>query len=342
MENLRPVSTLSACIMVKNEEKFLPGCLESIKDIVDEIIIVDTGSTDNTINIAKSYGAKIYHYPWRNHFSKARNQTIRYATCDWILYIDADEELDKDDGPKLKQALNDDSVNVIYIPIVGRKYGVDKNTTIVNTERVYRNHLGFHYKGAVHNALQHRGMRKCIDAKLYHYGYNLDKEAMERKFERSSVLLEAWAEKDKMNPTPCYYLMALCLAYDMYDECIKYAWRTLRLAEYHGGFKILRVLSLYTLAVCFYNKKLLGFAERYALQALIIFPQDIDAYCILGAIYHTRKEYDRYKFIADRYLNLDPRDMGDVPFTTPGMRDQVVNRLKEIEISEMKEAEQNN
>ena len=87
------IPKLSLCMIVKNEEKLLPGCLESAKDFVDEIIIVDTGSTDKTIEIAKQYNAKIYEHPWENNFSKHRNQSISYATSDWILYLDADEEL---------------------------------------------------------------------------------------------------------------------------------------------------------------------------------------------------------------------------------------------------------
>ena len=89
--NGRP--SLSACMIVKNEEKFLAQCLNSIKDAVDEIIIVDTGSTDKTVEIAQSFGAKVYHHPWRNSFSEARNHSLSYATCDWILQIDADEAL---------------------------------------------------------------------------------------------------------------------------------------------------------------------------------------------------------------------------------------------------------
>ena len=94
-----PKKTISLCMIVKDEEEFLPGCLESVKEAVDEIIIVDTGSTDRTVEIAKSYGAKVYFHPWENDFSKARNYSISYATGDWIMYLDADEELFKEDIP---------------------------------------------------------------------------------------------------------------------------------------------------------------------------------------------------------------------------------------------------
>jgi glycosyltransferase involved in cell wall biosynthesis len=86
-------SRISLCMIVKNEEHCLRRCLDSVRDYVDEMIIVDTGSTDHTVEIAKSYHAQIYHHPWENDFSKHRNQSLSYATGDWILQLDADEEL---------------------------------------------------------------------------------------------------------------------------------------------------------------------------------------------------------------------------------------------------------
>src|SRR4051794_40673333 len=88
---LNPDQKLSLCMIVKNESKHLANCLESVEGVVDEIIIVDTGSTDDTVEIAKSYGAKVYHYEWNDNFSDARNESIKYATGDWILVLDADE-----------------------------------------------------------------------------------------------------------------------------------------------------------------------------------------------------------------------------------------------------------
>ena len=95
-------------MIVKNEEKYLPQCLNSIKDIVDEIIIVDTGSIDKTVEIAESFGAKVYHYKWNNSFSEARNESLKYANNDWILIMDADDEFCSDDKEKFKELLNGD------------------------------------------------------------------------------------------------------------------------------------------------------------------------------------------------------------------------------------------
>ena len=82
---------ISLCMIVKNEERFLAECLESVKDVVDEICIVDTGSTDRTVEIARSYGAKIEFHEWRKDFAWARNKALEMATRRWTFVLDADE-----------------------------------------------------------------------------------------------------------------------------------------------------------------------------------------------------------------------------------------------------------
>ena len=82
---------ISLCMIVKNEERFLAQCLDSVKDFVDEICIVDTGSTDRTIEIARSYGARIEEHAWRNDFGWARDRALAMATRRWIFQLDADE-----------------------------------------------------------------------------------------------------------------------------------------------------------------------------------------------------------------------------------------------------------
>ena len=79
---------LSLCMIARNEEQFLTDCLNSVKNLVDEIILVDTGSTDKTVEIAKSFRAKIYFQEWEDDFSKPRNTSLRKATGDWILVLE--------------------------------------------------------------------------------------------------------------------------------------------------------------------------------------------------------------------------------------------------------------
>ena len=112
-KSLENRATISACMIVKNEEEMLPNCLESIRSWVDEIIIVDTGSTDKTVEIAKSYGAKIYNQVWTKDFSFHRNYSISKATCDWVFIIDADEEFVLDDLPTLRRATAQDDYRIV-------------------------------------------------------------------------------------------------------------------------------------------------------------------------------------------------------------------------------------
>ncbi|MFN4796229.1 MAG: glycosyltransferase family 2 protein, partial [Pseudanabaena sp.] len=86
---------LSACLIVKNEEQRLPQCLESLLSLADEIIVVDTGSLDRTVAIAKKYQARVFHFAWCDDFSQARNYAIAQAKGKWILVIDADEVLEQ-------------------------------------------------------------------------------------------------------------------------------------------------------------------------------------------------------------------------------------------------------
>jgi len=95
---------ISLAMIVKNEEATLAHCLESVKTLVDEIIIVDTGSTDKTIDIASSFGAQIHHFEWRDDFSAARNESLKHCKADWVLILDADEAIDASDHEKIKNA----------------------------------------------------------------------------------------------------------------------------------------------------------------------------------------------------------------------------------------------
>ena len=95
--------TISLCMIVKNEEAVLERCLKSAKDFADEIIIVDTGSTDKTLEIAKKYTDKIFHFKWINDFSAARNFAFKKATMDYQMWLDADDVISEDSAKKIKK-----------------------------------------------------------------------------------------------------------------------------------------------------------------------------------------------------------------------------------------------
>ena len=96
---------LSLCMIIKNEEEHLGECLESTRAFIDELIVVDTGSTDSSVAIARQHGASVFFHKWENDFARHRNQSISYATGDWILILDGDEELMEGSGPTIRDRI---------------------------------------------------------------------------------------------------------------------------------------------------------------------------------------------------------------------------------------------
>lgn len=199
---------VSLCMIVKNEEKYLPQCLNSVKDLVDEIIIVDTGSTDKTVEIAEGFGAKIYHFQWTNSFSQARNESLKYATKDWILIMDADDEFCSEDKENFKQLINSPlEDNSLYFFETLNYCGntITSNNISVNLNpRLLKNNHGFCYEGKVHNQLVNS---KFIindvnySIAIYHYGYLDENIKTKDKRNRNITLLD---EQLKKNPDDNY------------------------------------------------------------------------------------------------------------------------------------------
>ena len=149
--------TLSLCMIVRNEEILLPGCLRSIRDHVDEIIIVDTGSTDRTLQIAREFGARVFEHPWKENFAEHRNQSIAYATGDWILVMDADEEMLHPGGELLARAIQDDRADSIALLVVN-PVNNGRDFATFNSVRLFRADAGIRYEG--HCPQQGGGVRK--------------------------------------------------------------------------------------------------------------------------------------------------------------------------------------
>ena len=99
-------------MIVKNEAATLPKCLNSVRKLVDEMVVLDTGSINRTPNIAQQLGAKVHHFKWCNDFSAARNAALKYVTGDWVLVLDADETLTPGIVPQLREAIARDE----YLP----------------------------------------------------------------------------------------------------------------------------------------------------------------------------------------------------------------------------------
>ncbi|MGR3301365.1 MAG: tetratricopeptide repeat-containing glycosyltransferase family 2 protein [Candidatus Scalindua sp.] len=320
--------TLSLCMIVKDEEKFLPTCLESVKDHVNEIIIVDTGSTDKTVEIAGKYGAKVYHHAWENSFSKARNYSLKYATSDWILILDADEEIVKKDAHKLRDVIKDPVVpetthraNVYLMPVFSKING-NKNLAVANSGRLFKNHLGFHYEGIIHNTLKFSGPTKSVNIRIDHYGYNQNEEQMESKFRRTSNLLKEQTRNNPEDPQPHQYLATAYLERKRFDECIIEALIAIKLYEKYDKTSPLLLLTYYNLSTAYHFKNDLENAEKYSINVIEINPEYLDPYDMLSIIYFTQRDYDKFLHYTQRFLELlkaieeEPSIVLTIPYST--------------------------
>ena len=306
-KTLKNRATICACLIVKDEEELLPTCLESIRDWIDDIIVVDTGSTDRTVEIAKSYGAKVYFQEWEGSFSKARNFSLSKATCDWILYIDADEEFVRDDLPLLRQAIAQDKCRLVSVNIYNVKKETGECSSSLVFNRIFRSDAGFHFEGIVHNQLVYDDDEKVLNTniRLKHYGYNLSPEKMKKKTKRSRTLLEQQLEKNPDFAFAHFNLAQLLLGVSpeddprVYELIIQHAKRTLELTD---PSLAIHLMAHHQLATAYMNTGEITEAEKYALRALEIKPEYLDALMSLGHIYNTLKQPDKAEEYYKKYL----------------------------------------
>jgi len=202
--------TFGAVMMAKDEEKNIRRCLESVRPIVDEIILVDTGSKDKTVEIAKEFGATIFHHPWQNNFSLHRNQTLKYSNCDWVIQIDCDEELkgNRDELRKYVEVVSRDTdYNAIAVQL--RDIHGGKQTMQFNASRIFKRGA-VHFEDIVHNRPVFKGDAAMPQGEpdyfLHHYGYDLNEDQKQKKLIRTRTLLEKRIKNNKKDYEAYFYL----------------------------------------------------------------------------------------------------------------------------------------
>jgi glycosyltransferase involved in cell wall biosynthesis len=218
--------TLGLSMIVKNEADTIRPCLESVRNLVSQVVIVDTGCTDSTCDIAREFGATIISFPWENHFANARNAALAPMTTDWVLVLDADEELDRDAKQRLPGILNSSDVGGYVTPIrnympnrfnrgwdrVGtpndhRHERSKKAPSYIEHEncRLFRKHPGIYFTGRIHELVEAQirtlGLKLAVAPFfIHHFGQLADQESREKKKVFYMDMLRTKAEDNPDDP----------------------------------------------------------------------------------------------------------------------------------------------
>ena len=305
---------ISLCMITKNEEGFLPRCLASVKELVAEIIIVDTGSTDRTTEIAQGHGAKIYQHPWEDDYSKHRNQSISYATGDWILIMDADEVIAKKDLDRIREVLNTVGADGFFFTLRNYESSSNLANLTLNPEdyeegkgfpgfissdfiRLFRNDPSIYFTGRVHETVTQTIAQSAkatfnTGIPIHHY-CKVRSDRIKRK--QDSYLALGMKRLDE-NPNDSIAYKGLCdqlLELGMLRDALDIADRGLAVFPDMLDLRFNRGLALDRLGM--QNE-----AEKEYLWVLARQPDHLGACHNLGQIFFSKNQYEK----TIRLLNL--------------------------------------
>lgn len=284
------MKTISLCMIVKNEEDVIARCLESVKDIVDEIIIVDTGSSDNTKKIVSLYTDKIYDFEWVDDFSKARNFSFSKATMDYIMWLDADDVILEKDRIKLKQLKSELDGNIdLYQMEYNYSLDKDGNPTLIQIRaRLMKREKNYQWISPIHEVIVPTGKIEKVDIAITHKKQKIKDTTRNLKiFEK--MISEGIALDDRQEYS--YAKEFFCL--QRYDEAIAEYEKYLK--KYKDDYTRIRPFmysAVLELSDCYKTK---GNLQKALDTLLLIIKNEIpgsECCCRIGQIFMEKKKYD--------------------------------------------------
>ncbi len=282
--------TISLCMIVKDEEDTLGRCLESARGFVDEIVIVDTGSRDDTPAIAARYGARILHLPWRDDFSQARNESLKQAIGEWVLVLDADEELPPETAGSLRGLTCCSEAEAWTFTIISPCSSDRAGQRIKHPGlRMFKNRDAYFFEGRLHEQIRPSILRANPDAaimhanaEIIHNGYSMGIELRKSKTLRNiSILEQALAEKPD-DPFPNYNLGLSYYALGELEKSSRYYEAARRLIDPRDGFAAALFRNY---SICLEDLGNYEQALDLADEGLAYFPDYPDLYFIKGQLY---------------------------------------------------------
>jgi len=313
---------ISFAMIARDEESVIERCLRSVKDFVHEMIVVDTGSTDRTAAIARSLGAKVVRHQWKDDFARARNVYLRKATGDWVLVLDADEQLDPKAIPLLQKCarLRRFQGKTCLYYLQERSYlGEDPEQAARQAIEHFIPRLvpvdpEVHYSGVIHENVYHRKGPDHLssiavkDAIIHHYGYSGSEQRRKDRGARNEPLLRRAVELEADNPF-AHYNYALFL-YDLgrKDEAIS-VFEKCRALVPEGANPPYYASSFIFPALAALEREQVDEALALLKEAVRVAPGMPDAHYALGKVYLMKKEEDK----ALRHLEEAVKSREDLP-----------------------------
>ncbi|MFQ5685374.1 MAG: glycosyltransferase [Candidatus Scalindua sp.] len=279
--------TISLCIIARDEADNLKSCLQSYSDLVDEIIVVDTGSTDNSIHVAEQFGAKVSCHPWKDDFSYSRNASLEKATSDWILWTDADDIITEENCKKIKEIKDEYGLNCSFSFVI--KNSLDGILgSVFNQIRMFPRDPRVRFRYKVHEqilpSIEEVGYKTHFtDIMILHTGYS-DPEIVKRKQMRNMEILNGQLKENENNPVTVYLYAGNLFDLDRFEEAIPYYEKAMQLSGEQNSKLHIYESSPVALADVYERIKDYDNARKWAENAYKIDPNHPQTNLILGKL----------------------------------------------------------
>jgi tetratricopeptide (TPR) repeat protein len=301
---------ISLCMIVKNEADTLARCLQSVRGVADEIIIVDTGSTDSTVSIARSFGARIIPFPWNGDFASARNAGLAGARGTWILVLDADEELEPGSKKELLVCAEHTEYEAFFVRIHNHK-GTDRASQTITVNpilRMFKRRASYRFSGIIHEQIAAVIVQETPAAAMHmstvvvhHYGYADGVVEKKDKISRNIGLLK---EQLKLNPGDAFHHFNMAVEYMRlgdYGHALEHIQTSLDHVEPDTSY--IHLLYKYEIRCLAVTGDLPGALEACE-RGLALFPDYPDLHHIKGALLLQVSAFAEAKVALIRALDI--------------------------------------
>lgn len=290
---------ISLCMIVKNEQKFIKGCLDSVKEFVSEIVVGDTGSTDMTESIACEYSATVFKMKWENDFALARNCVLERASMPYILVMDADERLNQSSTDQLIKFFESETINPGRVVI--KNIVRDNDITFGQATRIFPNLPDYRYNGQIHEQLQYQGKTPTslqTNIIIDHLGYEEAILIERNKLERNLFIL---SEMEKSSPHDLYVIYQIGKTHFVaknYPEAFKYLEKVI-LSIPSDSLNRVSYASSALLNLCYslYYMKSFKLLNKYIELGIDFFSDYTDLYFIYGLSLTSMSHPDAIKMV---------------------------------------------